>query len=471
MQNNKFVVGNVSRSNKRKNHKNIIKIIKIRVLSPKTKICNQSYRVISGTHLLLRTEILKNAEYQNNHSLYNTQSFMAHHQIVIVGGGNAGISVAAQLLRKNSKLDIAIIDPADKHYYQPAWTLVGSGVFDIKKTERSEASVMPKGVKWIKEKAVSFAPEKNEVSTDKGTYSYDFMIACPGIQLNWSAIKGLPETLGKNNVCSNYSFNVAPYTFECISNFKGGKAIFHNPSTPVKCGGAPHKIMYMAADYFRKHKILSKADIQYWSGVGKLFAVPKYEKTLLEVCKRADIKLNFMVNMTEIDGPNRKATFVGFGESNKDQVYEVNFDMIHVTPPQSAPDFIKNSPLANAAGWIDVDKNTLQHVRYANIFALGDAAGLPISKTGAAIRKQAPVVVQNVLCAMEKTAHTGSYTGYTSCPLVTGYGKLVLAEFDYNNEPMETFPFDQSKERWSMYQLKKQVLPRMYWNSILKGTS
>lgn len=392
-----------------------------------------------------------------------------HHQIVVIGGGNAGISVSAQLLRKNKKLDIAIVDPADKHYYQPAWTLVGGGAFDINDTVRDEAEVMPSNVTWIKEKANSFVPEENKVLLDSGTLTYDYLIVCPGIQLNWSAIKGLPETLGKNNVCSNYSFETAPYTFECVKNFKGGKAIFHNPSTPVKCGGAPHKIMYLATDYFRKHGVLPKADVQYWSGAGKLFAVPRYESTLLDVCKRGNIKLNFNVNLTEIDGPNHKATFVGFGENNKDQVYEVEFDMIHVTPPQSAPDFIRNSPLANAAGWVEVDKGTLQHTRYANIFSLGDAAGLPISKTGAAIRKQAPVVVQNLHDVMSGQKPSAAYLGYTSCPLVTGYGKLVLAEFDYNNTPMETFPFDQSKERWSMYQLKKQVLPRMYWSAILKG--
>ena len=393
-----------------------------------------------------------------------------HHQIVVVGGGNAGISVAAQLLRKNSKLDIAIVDPADKHYYQPAWTLVGSGVFDIKATERNEADVIPSQAKWIKEKVLSFQPEQNAVTLGNGTQlSYDYMVVAPGIQLNWNEVKGLPETLGKNNVCSNYSFQSAPYTFEVMKNFKGGKAIFHNPHTPVKCGGAPHKIMYMAADYWRKHGMLGKSDIHYWSGAAKLFAVAKYEKTLLEVCKRADIKLHFMEKLVEIDGPNKRAKFIGIGEGNKDVENWVEFDMIHVTPPQSAPDFIKQSPLASAAGWVDVDKNTLQHLRFSNIFGIGDASSLPTSKTGAAIRKQAPVLVANLIAVMAQQPLSAEYTGYTSCPLVTGYGKLVLAEFDYNNQPMETFPVDQSKERWSMYQLKRRVLPWLYWNQILTG--
>jgi sulfide:quinone oxidoreductase len=392
------------------------------------------------------------------------------HQIVIVGGGNAGLSVASKLLLKNKQLDIAVVDPASKHYYQPAWTLVGGGVFDIKKTERNEADVMPKGVKWIKEKVSGFMPENNTIQLEGGnSLQYDYLVVAAGIQLNWQEIKGLRETLGKNNVCSNYSFEHAPYTFECIKTFRGGKAVFHNPHTPIKCGGAPHKIMYMAADYFRKHGVLDKADIQYWSGGNKLFAVPKYEKTLLKVCKRANIGLNFSVRLIEVDGPNKKAKFVGIGEQNKDKEYIVDFDMLHVTPPQSAPDFIRLSSLANKAGWVDVDKHTLQHAKYPNIFSLGDSSGLPTSKTGAAIRKQAPVLVENLLAAIKHQRLTANYNGYTSCPVVTGYGKLVLAEFDYEGKPQETFPFDQSKERRSMYILKKYILPRLYWTKILPG--
>jgi sulfide:quinone oxidoreductase len=393
-----------------------------------------------------------------------------HYQILIIGGGNAGISVAAQLLLKNNKIEIGIIDPSEKHYYQPAWTLVGGGVFDIDKTERSEQSVIPDGAKWIKEKVSSFSPDNNSITLDKGEIiTYDYLVVAPGIQLNWKDIKGLEESLGKNGVTSNYSFKHAPYTFELIKNLKKGKAIFHNPHTPVKCGGAPHKIMYLAADYFRDHGVLNDIDIQYWSGGAKLFAVAKYEKTLLDVVKRGNIKLNFLQRLDEIDGANKKAKFIGIGEDNKNIETWVDYDMIHVTPPQSAPDFIKSSSLANAAGWVDIDKYSLQHVRYKNIFSLGDASGLPTSKTGAAIRKQAPVVVENILHAINNEELKAKYNGYTSCPVVTGYGKLVLAEFDYENKPMETFPFDQSKERWSMYQLKRRVLPWLYWNKILTG--
>lgn len=392
------------------------------------------------------------------------------HQLVIVGGGNAGISVAAQLLRQNRQLDIAIIEPSDKHYYQPAWTLVGGGVFDAKKTVRPEPSVIPKGAQWIRQRVTGFDPEKNQLTLDNGeTVNYQYLVVAPGIQLNWHEIKGLKETLGKNGVTSNYLYELAPYTWECIREFKGGNALFTNPPTPVKCGGAPHKIMWMAADYFRKRKMLDKTHIQYWSGGTRLFGVDKYEKVLKGVAVRDKVDMHFYTRLIEINGPEKTAIFEGFGEKNKGEIYQVKFDMIHITPPQSAPDFVRNSPLANEAGWVDVDKYSLQHLRYPNIFSLGDASSLPTSRTGAAIRKQAPVLVKNLLAFMKGEELTARYNGYTSCPVVTGYGKLVLCEFDYANKPTETFPFNQAKERWSMYQLKTKVLPWLYWHKILPG--
>lgn len=395
---------------------------------------------------------------------------MSHHQIVIVGGGNAGISTASKLLLKDKNLDIAIVEPSTKHYYQPAWTLVGGGVFDVQDTIREEASVMPKGVKWIQQRVDIFQPEKNEVTLDNGeVLDYDILIVAAGIKLNWELVKGLKENLGKNGVCSNYQAQTSPYTYECISNLNKGKAIFYSPDTPVKCGGAPQKIMYLAADNFRKRKVLKDIDVQFWSGGTKIFAIPKYEKTLLNVCKRSNIKLNFKERLVEIDGENKRAKFLGIGEDNKGQETWVDYDMIHVTPPQGPPDFIKNSPLANVGGWVDVDKYSLQHVQFKNVFALGDVAGIPASKTGAAVRKQAPVLVQNIFSFMKGEELKAAYNGYSSCPIVTGYGKLMLAEFDYENQPMETFPFDQSKERWSMYILKRYILPWLYWNQILPG--
>jgi sulfide:quinone oxidoreductase len=397
---------------------------------------------------------------------------MTHFQVLIIGGGNAGISTAAQLLRKKKNLLVAIIEPSDKHYYQPAWTLVGAGVFDINKTIRSEASVMPPNVTWIKEAAAYFDPGKNTVITVNGNvYSYEYLIVAPGIQLNWDAVKGLKETIGKNGVTSNYSFNYAPYTFECLKKIKPGDTIlFTAPATPTKCGGAPQKVMYMTADFLRKKGILQDVKLEFVSGGSMLFGIKKYAASLQKMVDKYGITLHFKYDLVAIDGEKKQATFKLLNACGGVTVTK-KYDMIHVTPPQSAPDFIRNSPLADANGWIDVNKFTLQHVKYQNIFALGDATNTPNAKTGAAVRKQVPVLIKNLIALMERRSLSGQYSGYGSCPLTVGYGKLVLAEFGYDNKVMETFPFDQSKPRRSMWFLKKYVLPWLYWHKILKGTA
>ena len=335
---------------------------------------------------------------------------------------------------------------------------------------------MPRKATWLQEAAATFDPDKNAVTTEQGnTYTYDYLVACPGIQLDWHKIKGLEGNLGKNGITSNYLYEMAPYTYECLQNTKGGNAIFTNPNTPVKCGGAPQKIMYLASDYWRKQGSLNDIQVHFYSGGGIIFGVKKYADTLNKVIERYNIATHFKHNLVEIKADSKEAIFDVYEDGKVVKQVTEKFDMIHITPPQSAPDFIKKSPLAvegNPLGWIDVDKHTFQHNRFPNVYALGDASSTPNAKTGAAIRKQAPVVVDQLISQIKtgKPAAT-QYNGYGSCPLVTGYGKLVLAEFDYDNNPMETFPFDQSKERWSMYQMKRHVLPWLYWNKILQGTA
>ena len=396
------------------------------------------------------------------------------HQILIIGGGNAGISVAAQLLQKNSKLDVAIVEPSDKHYYQPGWTLVGGGVYDINNTVRNEADYIPSNVKWIKDSADKIEPENNLLITKSGQrITYDFMVVCCGIQLDWASIKGLSETLGKNGVCSNYSFDIAPYTYECIKNFKGGKALFTQPSSLIKCGAAPQKIMYLAADNFRKRGILNQSEISFYTGKPGLLRVKEVNQALMEIAKRYGINLVFQSSLIEVRGESKEAVLEVPKGDGKEQV-TVQYDMLHVAPLQSAPDFIKNSPLAiegDPQGWVDVNKDTLRHNRYDNIFSLGDVANTGDTKTGGAVRRQAPVLVNNLLAAIKQTSSTGlsRYDGYTVCPITTGYGKLLLAEFDHDNKLMPTFPFDQTKERYSMWLLIRYGMPWMYWNRILKG--
>jgi len=398
-----------------------------------------------------------------------------HFQILIIGGGNAGLSVAAQLLRKNKSLQIGIIEPSEKHYYQPAWTLVGAGIFDINATEKKQINYIPKAAHWIKDAAETFEPESNLVRGKSGKqYYYDTLIVSPGIQLDWFKIKGLKENLGKQEVSCNYSFEHAAYTWELIKNFKGGTAVFTNPSTPIKCGGAPHKIMYLACDYWRKKGILDQCDVHYVSGAGAIFSVKEYADTLKEVVKSNSIHTHFQANTVEIDGENKLVYFEEKDEQGKVVKKSLKYDICHAVPPQSAPEFIKKSPLADAAnpyGYVEINKHTMQHIRFNNVFALGDCTNAPCSKTGAAIRKQAPVVVSNVLSYLKNEPLKANYTGYSACPIPTKYGKLMLAEFDYSNKPTMTFPFNQAKPRTSMWVLKKHILPWLYWNKILKGTA
>lgn len=390
-----------------------------------------------------------------------------HHRVVIIGGGNAGISVAARLLRAEKGLDVAIVEPSSKHYYQPLWTLVGGGDAKKEATEHSEASVIPKGATWIRERVVDLCPDENAILTDQRTkIGYDFLVVAPGIQLNWDKIEGAREALGKDGVASNYSYEYVDKTWEFIRDFKGGTAIFTQPATPIKCGGAPQKIAYLADDAFRRSGVRDKTNIIFASGGAAIFAVEKYAKTLRKVIERKGIDARFKLNLVAVRPETKEAEFENLETGEH---VSLHYDFIHVTPPQSAPDFIRRSQLADSAGWVEVDKNSLQHVRYPNVFSLGDASSLPNSKTGAAIRKQAPVLVKNLLAALKGEALVGSYDGYAACPIVTGYGRLVLAEFDYTGTPRETFPFDQSKERRTMYWFKKYALPTLYWRGIMKG--
>ncbi|MBS0205903.1 MAG: NAD(P)/FAD-dependent oxidoreductase [Planctomycetes bacterium] len=391
-----------------------------------------------------------------------------HHQVVIVGGGTAGITVAAQLTRGwFNRRDVAVIEPSDKHYYQPLWTLVGAGVVRKEVTEHSEASVIPRRVTWIRDAVATFDPEQNTIHTRDGkTITYDFLVVGAGLQINWNKIPGLRDAIGKHGVCSNYSYATVDSTWEAIRGFRGGNAVFTHPSGAVKCGGAPQKIMYLADDWFRQTGVRSQSQVIFASALPNIFAVEPYRATLEQVVKRKQIDCRFRHDLVEVLPETSEAVFQ---QLDTGEQVVIPYNMLHVTPPMGPPDFIASSPLADKDGWVDVDSSTLCHKRFPNVFSLGDCSNLPTSKTGAAIRKQAPVVVKNLQAAIQGLPLPAKYDGYTSCPLVTGYGSLVLAEFDYKKQPQESFPVDQSRERWSMWILKRYLLPLFYWNGMLKG--
>ncbi len=397
----------------------------------------------------------------------------AHHQIVIVGGGAAGITVAASLQRHahDLALDIAIIEPSSAHWYQPAFTLVGAGSYKLQNLRKDEADLIPEGVTWIQGAVATFAPESNSVTLASGnTVTYDYLVVCPGLQLNWAAVKGLDAFIGRGGVCSNYAPEFVEYTWECIQKLKPGmKALFTQPPMPIKCPGAPQKAVYMVADYLTKSGIRQHVDVKFLTQTPAIFGVPFYAKELVKIAAAHHIDVRYSHNLVEIDGVAKKATFEIVAGDKQGQRITLDYDMIHVTPPQSAPDFLKASPLANAGGMVDVHANSLQHVKYKNVFGLGDAASTANSKTAAAIRKQAPVVVRNLLHLIHKGAVEEAYDGYASCPLTTGYGRVLMAEFIYGGKPTPTLPLDPRKERLVNWTIKKYGLPALYWDYMLKG--
>jgi sulfide:quinone oxidoreductase len=392
---------------------------------------------------------------------------MAHHQILIVGGGAAGITAAAQLRRARPSLDVAILEPSGEHYYQPGWTLVGAGVFSLEETRRSEGDLIPSGVSWIREAAAGFDPEHHTVTTSSGErLSYDVLIVATGLKLCWDRIDGLAEALGKGGVCSNYSKDFAPYTWEAIQAFRGGHAVFTCAPMPIKCPGAPQKIAYLADDVFKQKRL--NAQVIYATATPGIFGIPVYAAPLREVAKRKGIDARYNHVLTAVRADKKEAVFqVTEGETSREEV--IPYDLLHATPPMAAPDVVATSPLANGAGFVEVDQFSLQHVRYPNVFSLGDVSGMPNSKTAAAVRGQAPVLVANLLAHLDGQAVVAAYDGYSCCPLITGYGKAIMAEFNYKAEPVPSFPLDPTKERWSMWWIKRKVLPSLYWNRMLTG--
>ncbi|WP_037606011.1 NAD(P)/FAD-dependent oxidoreductase [Streptacidiphilus rugosus] len=393
-----------------------------------------------------------------------------HHRIVIVGGGSAGISVAARLRRAGQR-DVAVLDPSRDHHYQPLWTLVGGGRAPLAESVRPQASVIPKGVRWIRAAAVAVDPEGRQVTLeDGGTVGYEHLVVCPGIQLDWDRVPGLAAGLGRNGLSSNYLPQTAPATWRFIRGTRSGSAVFGMPSGAIKCGGAPQKIAYLAADHWRQQGVLGRIDVHLVIPGAAIFGVPEFARVLDEVVRRYGINVHYGSEITEVRAEAREVVVTELATGS---TKTLRYDMAHLVPPQSAPDWIKRSPLAGAddpAGYVEIDPHTMRHVRHPDIWALGDAGSSPNSKTGAAVRKQAPVVVENLLAAIDGREPTAAYHGYSSCPLTTARNKMLLAEFDYSGRPTPSIPLiDTMRERTDMWHLKRRGLPFLYWNLMLRG--
>lgn len=390
--------------------------------------------------------------------------------IVVIGGGTAGIGFVASLLKRDPQLKVTVIEPSSQHYYQPAWTLVGGGAFDVKDTVRPMSKVMPRQATWIQASVSAIDPQSRQLTLDdQRTVSYQNLIVCPGLRLAWEKIEGLQESLGQHGVTSNYSYQHAQYTWDQVQKLRDGRALFTQPAMPIKCAGAPQKALYLSCDHWRKSAVLKDINVEFNLAGAALFGVPTFVPPLMKYIEQYEAQLAFNSNLVKVDGPVKTAWFeVKDADGTVSRVAKT-FDLLHVVPPQVAPDFIAQSALADAGGWCEVDPHSLQHPRYPDVFALGDICGTSNAKTAAAVRKQVVVVAQNLLAARKQQPLPLKYDGYGSCPLTVEKGKVILAEFGYGGKLLPTFPLDPTVARRSAWWLKATLLPWFYWHGMLKG--
>jgi len=396
-----------------------------------------------------------------------------HCPLLIIGAGAAGIALAASLLRREGTLKITLVDPADTHYYQPGFTLVGAGEFNASEVKRPMGRLIPRGVTWLQTAVTHFLPQRNEVVLSNGTrIGYDRLCVCPGLKLNWAAIPGLIDTLGKNGVTSNYRHDLAPYTWQLVQQLRKGRALFTQPPMPIKCAGAPQKALYLSADHWLRSGVLQDIQVGFYNAGGALFGIKDYVPALQKYIERYHASLHFGHTLVKVDGPGKVATFATTDKDGKAATVDVAFDLLHVVPPQCAPDVIRNSPLADRAGWVDVDKFTLRHNQYSNVWGLGDCMNAPNAKTAAAARKQVVVVADNIVHDIRNEQTQTRYAGYGACPLTVERGRVVLAEFGYDGVLQPSLPtalLEGRKPTWLGWVLKKNFMPWIYWQLMLKG--
>lgn len=430
--------------------------------------------------------------------LQDVQAFSskAKGKIVVVGGGAAGISVAARLNRWLDNPDITIIDPSEKQFYQPGFTMIAGGIYSADEVYKSQKACIPDGVKWIKDETLAIDPVLNQITTkNNGTVTYDFLVLTPGLQMNFDQIQGISrDRLGEGNAHCIYDYDGAQKTWKAIQEFskKGGSGIYTNTYTKLKCGGAPKKILLLTEHYCRKQKTRDNVDFTYYNAAADLYDVPYFAKRLVEIFDDRKIGIQPMHHLTGVDTASKKAYFDKIEtierEIKNEETGDVqkvketlrtpvitDYDFMHFVPPMSAPDFVRDSGLGypeeeKPGSWVMVDNETTVHKKYNNIVSLGDCAAFPTSKTSAAVRMQVPVAAKNLISLMEGKAPEEKYNGYTACPIITEYGKVLLCEFDYNKKPMPSIPFvDPSQEQWAAWILKKYILKPMYFYGMLNG--
>ena len=397
-------------------------------------------------------------------------------RIVIAGAGAAGLTAASRLAAMLDGAQITLIDARKEHFYQPGFTLVGSGIKPMNYVTSSTTDYVPEEVELVQERVAEFDPEGNRIVTESGkAYPYDFLIVATGMKLEYGLIEGMDEKLiGQNGIGSIYHSPAgALATWQAMSAFadRGGRGVFTRPATEMKCAGAPLKYTFVTEDYLTRRGQRSKAEVVYNANNKALFSVPIVSEKVRMLFQERGIQVNHERVLKAIDPGRRIATF-----STPEGAEEQNYDFLHVIPPMRAPEVIRNSPLPwqtgawAAEGWMEVDKGTLRHVRYRNVFGVGDIAGVPKGKTAASVKWQVPVAVDHLVAEIAGKQSDAVYTGYTSCPMITRLGQAMLVEFDYQNNLVPSFPgvIAPLEELWVSWVMKTMALKPTYI-SMLRG--
>jgi sulfide:quinone oxidoreductase len=396
--------------------------------------------------------------------------------IVIAGSGLGGVALANRLMRMLNGVKITIIDAKEEHNYQPGYTLVATGVWPVEKVRERNADYHPSGVTWKKAMVSGFDPESNMVTTSTGEkIKYDFLVVATGVHLDYGLIEGMDvHAIGQNGLMSVYpSPQAAVATWSVMEAFakKGGQAIMTLPATPLKCAGAPLKMTFMLRDRLAQAGTLSQSKIQFQSALTNVFGVKVVNDNVLKRWSDLGINVGYEQTLNSIDLSARKAAFT----QKSGEVLTVPYDVIHIVPPMRAPDSVKNSPLAwqsgplAVGGWLEVDKSTLQHTRYKNVFGIGDINGTPRGKTAATIKKSAPIVANNLVQAIQQKESNMNFDGYTSCPLITREGSAMLIEFDYEGKLTPSIPFIEPLQDSYFAWLMKYSMLKPAYIATLKG--
>lgn len=404
---------------------------------------------------------------------------LSKYKTLIVGGGSGGLAMTQRFAKHHTqKFQTALVEPNPYHYYQPLWTLVGGGKKPLTDSVQPLEKFLPFHVRRYHHSVESFSPENNSLTLSTGqVLEYENLVVALGIDLKFDKIPGFQDALDAENpqVCTNYHYDYCSKTFQALNNLvetaksnptQKYTAIFTQPNTPIKCAGAPQKIVYLAEEFFRKHQVRDQIDMKFYTGMPGIFGVAPYAVVMRGLMADKNVEVVYENNLESIDVDNNTANFSKIGATQ--------FDFMHVTPPQGPLDVIKNSSLADSVGWVDVNKHTLQHNQFKNVWALGDCSSLPTSKTAAAIASQNKILFDNMLAVeknpnLETEKFPGQYDGYASCPLVVGDDKGMIAEFDYELKRLETLPLDQRKPSRLMYKMKADWIPQIYWTQHVFG--